>query len=217
MTQYERMQKGLIFYTCDPEVQKIQQQYQQKLFEFNQLSPIQIEEKKARFKELFAECGENNWIEGPIRATWGCSHVHLGNRIYANINLTLVDDGHIYIADRVLIGPNVTIATANHPLEPTLRRYEMEYVRDVHIGENTWIGSGAIILPGVSIGKNCVIGAGSIVTRDIPDNSLAYGNPCHIAREIGEYDKEYYYKTDRIDWENLQEQVDKKREKWGEK
>ena len=134
MTQYERMQKGLIFDTCDEEVQKIQRQYQQKLYEFNQIPPINAEEKKACFKELFAECGENNWFEGPFHATWGCSHVHLGNRIYANFNLTLIDDGHIYIGDRVLIAPNVTIATANHTLEPTLRRYEMEYVRDVLIG-----------------------------------------------------------------------------------
>ena len=214
MTQYERMQKGLIYDTCDEEVQKIQQECQKKLREFNKLTEEQNDERKQRFKELFAECGNYNWIEPPFRATWGGSHVHLGNRIYANLNLTLVDDGHIYIGDRVLIAPNVTIATANHTLEPELRRYEMQYVRDVHIGENTWIGTGVIVLPGVTIGKNCVIGAGSVVTRDIPDNSLALGNPCRVVREIGEYDNEYYFHGEKIDWENLQDHIDEKREKW---
>lgn len=217
MTQLERMEKGLIHDTCDEEIQKMQQQYKDKLWEFNHLKPSQSEEKKAYLKEVFAECGEHCFVESPFYASWGGHHVHFGNRIYANFNLTLIDDGHIYIGDRVLFAPNVTIATANHTLEPTLRRYEMQYVKDVHIGENTWIGTGAIILPGVNIGKNCVIGAGSVVTRDIPDNSLAFGNPCRVIREIGEYDKEYYFHGDKIDWENLQEQVDKKREKWGEK
>ena len=217
MTQYERMQQGLVYDACDEEIQKLQQPFKQKLWEFNQLSPMQNEEKKAYLKEVFAECGDNCFIELPFRASWGGHHVHFGNRIYANTNLTLVDDGHIYVGDRVLFAPNVIVATANHPLDPTLRRYEMQYNRDVHIGENTWIGSGAIILPGVNVGKNCVIGAGSVVTRDIPDNYLAYGNPCMPIREIGEFDRMFFFRgKDKIDWDNLQEQVDKKRGKWGE-
>ena len=214
MTQYERMQKGLIYDTCDPEIQIEQSYFKDKLWEFNQLKPSESDKKVAYLKEVFAECGEYSFIESPFYATWGGHHVHLGKRVYANYNLTLVDDGHIYIGDRVLIAPNVTIATANHTLEPELRRYEMAYIRDVHIGENTWIGTGAIILPGVNIGKNCVIGAGSVVTRDIPDNSLAVGNPCNVIREIGDYDKEHYFRGEKIDWKNLQKHIDKKREKW---
>ena len=104
--------------------------------------------------------------------------------MYANSNLTLVDDGHIYVGDRVMFGPNVTVATANHPLEPDLRRQGLQYNRDVTIGENTWLGAGVIVVPGVTIGKNTVIGAGSVVTKDIPDNVLAVGVPARVIREI---------------------------------
>ena len=217
MTQYERMVNGLIFDACDEEIQKEQQKYKEKLWKFNQLKPSDCEEKAAYLKEVFAECGESCFIELPFHASWGGHHVHFGNRIYANFNLTLIDDGHIYVGDRVLFAPNVTVATSNHPLEPELRRYEMQYNRDVYIGENTWIGTGVIILPGVHIGKNCVIGAGSVVTHDIPDNSVAYGNPCNAVREVGERDREFYFQDDRIDWENLNDYINTKRDKWGKK
>ena len=214
MTHLERMQKGLIYDTCDKEIQEKQAIYKDKIWEFNRLKPSQTKEKAAYLKEVFAECGEHCFIEGPFYATWGGSHVHFGNRIYANFNLTLVDDGHIYVEDRVLFAPNVTIVTANHTLEPELRRYEMQFVRDVHIGENSWLCTGVIVLPGVTIGKNCIIGAGSVVTRDIPDNSLAVGNPCRVLREIRNYDREYYFHGDKIDWENLESDIANKRKKW---
>ena len=146
----------------------------------------------------------------PFHASWGGSHVHFGTGIYANTNLTLIDDGHIYVGNRVLFGPNVVVATANHPLDPTLRRYEMQYNRDVYIGENVWIGAGATILAGVHIGKNSVIGAGSVVTRDIPESVLAVGNPCRVIKEIGEQDREFYYRDERVDWENLREICEEK-------
>ena len=201
MTQFERMAKGLIYDTCDPEVLEKQAVYKKKLWHFNQLGPDDADKKVAYMKEVFAECGERCYIEGPFYASWGGSHVHFGAGIYANFNLTLIDDGHIYVGDRVLFGPNVVVATANHPLDARLRRQEMQYNRDVYIGENVWIGAGSIILPGVHIGKNTIIGAGSVVTRDIPENSLAVGNPCHVQREIGDSDKEYYFRNERIDWD----------------
>lgn len=203
MTQYERMAAGLIYDTCDPEIAKMQAPYKEKIWAFNQLSPSQTEEKIAFMKENFAECGDKCFIESPFRASWGGRHVHFGSGIYANCNLTLIDDGHIYVGDRVLFGPSVIVATANHPLNPLLRRQEMQYVRDVHIGENVWIGSGAIILPGVTIGKNSIIGAGSVVTRDIPEMVLAVGNPCRVVREIGEQDREFYFRDERIDWDEI--------------
>ncbi|MBQ6413986.1 MAG: sugar O-acetyltransferase [Ruminococcus sp.] len=184
MTEYERMEQGLIYDPCDEEIMQEQRVYQDRLWEFNQLRPADFAAKTAYMKENFAECGEDCYIELPFHANWGGHHVHFGSHIYANSNLTLVDDGHIYIGDRVMFGPNVTIATANHPLEPELRAKGLQYNRDVTIGENTWIGAGVIIVPGVTIGKNVVIGAGSIVTKDIPDNVLAVGNPCRVIREI---------------------------------
>ena len=203
MTQYERMVKGLIYDPSDAEIMREQVPFQDRLWEFNRLKPSDYEKKQAYMREVFAECGENCYIELPFRANWGGHHVHFGSGIYANFNLTLVDDGHIYVGDRVMFGPNVTIATANHPINAELRGRGLQYNRDVHIGENAWIGAGVIIVPGVRIGKNTVIGAGSIVTKDIPDNVLAVGNPCRILRTVGEHDREFYYKSEPIDWENL--------------
>ena len=203
MTQYERMVRGLIYDPADPEIMAEQVPFQDKLWEFNKLKPSDYEAKTAYMKAVFAECGENNYIELPFRANWGGHHTHWGSNIYANYNLTLVDDGHIYIGDKVMFGPNVTIATANHPILPELREKALQYVRDVHIGENVWIGANVVIVPGVRIGKNSVIGAGSVVTKDVPENVVAVGNPCRVLREIGEHDREYFYKTDRIDWENF--------------
>jgi galactoside O-acetyltransferase len=127
----------------------------------------------------------------------------MGDYVYANFNLTLVDDGNIYIGDKVMFGPNVTVATANHPILPELREKLLQYNKDIHIGNNVWIGSGAVIVPGITIGDNSVIGAGSIVTKDIPANVVAYGNPCKVVREISEHDREFFYKNEVIDWENL--------------
>ena len=203
MTQYERMVKGLIYDPADAEILKEQIYFQDRLWRFNQLKPSDITEKNNYMKERFAECGDNNYIELPFHANWGGRHVHFGSYIYANSNLTLVDDGHIYIGDRVMFGPNVTIATANHPINSELRQKGLQYNKDVHIGENTWIAANVVIVPGIRIGKNVVIGAGSVVTKDIPDNVVAVGNPCQILREIGEHDKEYFYKNEKIDWENL--------------
>ena len=203
MKQYDRMKRGLIYDPADAEIMKEQVSYQEKLWEFNRLKPTDYDEKEKYMKSVFAECGENNYIELPFRANWGGHHVRFGSNIYANFNLTLVDDGHIYIGDRVLFGPNVTIATANHPINAELRSKALQYNKDVHIGENTWIGANTVVVPGVTIGKNVVIGAGSVVTKDIPDNVVAVGNPCRILREVSERDKEYYYKQEKIDWENL--------------
>lgn len=203
MTQYERMVKGLIYDPTDEEIMKEQTVFQDMLWNFNSLKPTEYEKKQRYMTEVFAECGENCYIELPFHANWGGHHVHFGSGIYANSNLTCVDDGHIYVGDKVMFGPNVTIATAGHPVNPELRGRALQFNRDVYIGENAWIGAGVIILPGVHIGRNTVIGAGSVVTRDIPDDVVAVGNPCRVLREIGEKDREFFYKSERIDWENL--------------
>ena len=150
-------------------------------------------------KEMFAEVGEDCYIEPPLHANMAGAYVHFGKNVYANFNLTLVDDGEIYIGSHCMIGPNVTIATAGHPVEPELRRKGIQFNMPVRIGENVWIGAGAVVVPGVTIGDNSVIGAGSVVTRDIPANVVAVGNPCRILREIGERDRMYYYKDRKID------------------
>ncbi len=203
MTQYQRMLQGLIYDPGDPEIMREQVPFQDRLWAFNQLRPSDYAAKEAYMREVFAECGDNCYIELPFRANWGGHHVHFGSGVYANFNLTLVDDGHIYVGDKVMFGPNVTIATANHPVDPELRARGLQYNRDVHIGDNAWIGAGVVIVPGVTIGGNTVIGAGSIVTKDIPDNVLVVGNPCRVLRAVGERDREFFYKSDKIDWDSL--------------
>lgn len=203
MTQKERMEQGIIYDPNAPELTSEQAVYMEKLWEFNQLRPSEYEKKIKYMKETFAECGDRCYIELPFRANWGGKNLHFGNSVYANFNLTVVDDGDIYVGDRVMFGPNVTIATANHPIEPTLRSSAMQYNKPVRIGENVWIGAGSVIVPGVTIGKNSVIGAGSVVVKDIPGNVVAVGNPCRVLREIGEHDREFFYRNEKIDWENL--------------
>jgi galactoside O-acetyltransferase len=203
MTQYERMVAGLPYLPGDEEIMKEQVPFQDALWEFNQYKPSDYQKKLEWMKKNFAECGDACYIELPFHANFGGHHVHFGNGVYANSNLTCVDDGHIYVGDKVMFGPNVTLATANHPINAELRGKGYQYNKDIHIGENAWIGANVVVVPGVTIGKNTVIGAGSVVTKNIPDNVVAVGNPCHILREVGEHDREFFYKNEKLDWENL--------------
>ena len=153
--------------------------------------------------EMLAECGENCWIEPPFYANWGGKFVHFGNNVYANFGLTCVDDTHIYVGDCTMFGPHCTLATPNHPILPELREKGYQYNLPIHIGRNCWLGSGVIVVPGVTIGDNTVIGAGSVVTKDIPANVVAVGNPCRVLRPISEHDREYFYRDRKIDWDHL--------------
>lgn len=189
-----------LYLPTDKEIWEEQQGYMNRLYDFNHTRPTESDKRDEILKELFAEFGEGCYIEPPLHANWGGHHVHLGKNVFANFNLTLVDDTHIYIGDYTMIGPNVVIATGGHPLLPELREKGYQYNAPVHIGRNCWLGAGVIIVPGIVIGDNVVIGAGSIVTKDIPSNVLAVGNPCRVLREINEHDKEYYFKGRKIDY-----------------
>ena len=199
MTERERMEAGLIYLPEDPDLAAEQLERLDKLFEYNALKPGEQAKKQALLKEMFAAIGENCYVETPFHANFGGKKVHFGNHVYANFNLTLVDDEAIFVGDNVKFGPNVVICTAAHPILPALRAKAYQYNLPVHIESGVWIGAGAIILPGITIGENSVIGAGSVVTRDIPANVVAVGNPCRVMREINEKDKIYYYKDKKID------------------
>ncbi|MGN0524229.1 MAG: sugar O-acetyltransferase [Eubacterium sp.] len=198
MTEKEKMLAGMIYDSGDEDILKEQAGFVKYMKEYNTLGM----DDEARIEELlplmFASVGDECFIQPPFYANWGGHHVHLGNGVYANFNLTLVDDGNIYIGDNTMIGPNVTIATAGHPILPELRNDALQFNVDVHIGKRVWIGAGVIILPGVTIGDNSVIGAGAVVTKDIPANVVAVGNPCRVLREINDRDREYYYKDKKI-------------------
>lgn len=181
---YEKLHTGEVYSNNNPELLTYQSQFIDKLYDYNNLRPSQQKERDELLKEMFAEIGDGCYIEPPFRANWGGKHVHFGKHIYANFNLTLVDDTHIYIGDYTMIAPNVTIATAAHPLSAEEREKNMQYNRPVKIGKRCWIGAGAIILPGVTIGDDTVIGAGSVVTKDIPSGVVAVGNPCRVMKVL---------------------------------
>lgn len=202
----ELLHTGAIYDPNDPEVFAFQRICMEKLYEYNLLRPSQQDQRDAMLKEMFAEIGEGCYIEPPLHSNMGGHHVHFGKNIYANYNLTLVDDTHIYVGDCTMFGPNVTIATAGHPIDPTLRQRGLQYNMPVHIGKNCWLGAGVIVMPGVTIGDNTVIGAGSVVTKDIPSGVVAVGNPCRVLRQVGEHDREFYYKDRRIPKELLDDQ-----------
>ncbi|MCT3567758.1 sugar O-acetyltransferase [Levilactobacillus brevis] len=199
MGNLEKMHTGDLYLPDDPAIEKDQQHYLDRLYDYNHTRPSDSAQKQAILHELFAEIGVNCYVETPFHANFGGHHVHFGNNIYANFNLTLVDDTHIYVGDHTMIGPNVTIATAGHPITPDLRAKNYQYNMPVHIGKNCWLGAGVIVLPGITIGDNVVIGAGSIVTKDLPDNVVAVGNPCHVLRPVNEHDREFYFKDRQID------------------
>ncbi len=198
MTSLERMKSGKIYFCADPELAKRQLACLDKLYDFNRTRPTEMELRSKLLKELLAETGENCYVEPPLHANWGCN-THFGSNVYANFNLTLVDDTDIFVGDSVMFGPNVTVATAGHPVDPELRRKVAQFNIPVRIGNNVWIGANSVILPGITIGDDSVIGAGSVVTRDIPPGVVAVGNPCRVLRPIGERDREYYFKDRRIE------------------
>ena len=199
----KKIHTGELYLPNDPEILSEQQQYLERLYDFNLTRPSEAEKRQKMLKEMFAEIGEGCYIEPPFHANFGGKNVHFGKGVYANFNLTLVDDTHIYVGDFTMFGPNVTVATAGHPILPELREQVYQYNFPVHIGRNCWIGAGAVIVPGVSIGDNTVIGAGSVVTKDIPSDVVAVGNPCRVLRPISEHDKEFYFKDRKINPEIL--------------
>ena len=194
----EKQHSGLLYLPGDASLQREQLKCLDKLHEFNQVRPSDLEKKAALLREMFAEIGEDCYIETPFHANWGGYHVHFGKNIYANFNLTLVDDTHIYVGDYCQIGPNVVLATAGHPILPELREQAYQYNAPVRIGRNCWLGANVVVVPGVTIGDNVVVGAGSVVTHDLPDNVVAVGNPCKILREVNDHDREYYFKDRKI-------------------
>lgn len=199
MDMFDKMHSVSLYLPGDTEIIKAQTVCLEKLYDYNLTRPSETKKRTDMLKDMFAEIGEDCYIEPPLHANWGGKHVHFGKMVYANFNLTLVDDTHIYVGDYTMFAPNVVVATAAHPILPELREKAYQYNAPVRIGRNCWIGAGAILLPGVTIGDNTVIGAGSVVTKDIPSNVVAVGNPCRVLRKISDHDKKYYFKDHVIE------------------
>jgi len=205
----DRINNGMVFYEHghkDPidrqqeiELQEERDHCKEVIYDYNNTRPSEGAKRTQIMKSLLGSCGQGVFIETPVHMSYG-NHVYLGENFYANFNLVLVDDGEIHIGDKVMIGPNVTLCTTGHPVYPSYREMVAHYSLPIHIGNNVWIGAHSVVLPGVTIGDNAVIGAGSIVTRDIPANVVAVGNPCRVLREITERDKEYYFRDLKVDY-----------------
>lgn len=202
------MDSGKLYDPGDDEIMTEQLKCMELLYDFNLTRPSEMGKREQLMKEMFAEIGDNCYIEPPFHANWAGKHVHFGEGVYANFGLTCVDDTHIYVGSHTMFGPNVVLATAGHPVLPALHTHGIQYNMPIHIGENCWLGAGVVVLPGITIGANSVIGAGSIVTKDIPENVIAVGNPCKVLREINEHDREFYYKDKKIDWAEMQKYVE---------
>ena len=204
----ERMEQGLMYHEFGFHRPDFKQEadtltsersaYKEYVYDYNMTRPSQQTERRQLLEKIFGNVGKGVWIEPPLRVAYG-KNVSMGKGCYANFNLVLVDDSPIEIGNDVLFAPNVVISTAGHPIRPDYRCIGTQYSLPIKIGNNVWIGAGAVILPGVTIGDNTVIGAGSVVTRSIPANCVAYGNPCRVQRQIGEKDEKYYFRDLQFD------------------
>ena len=199
MTEKEKIHSGNIYFPNGDEILREQLSYLDVMDEYHRTSRLQMEKRRQLLRQVFAEVGEGTYVESPYFGNWGGHHVHMGKNVYINSGAKFVDDTHIYIGDCTMLGPNVVIATAGHPIDPILREKQLQYNLPVHIGRNCWLGAGVIVMPGVTIGDNSVIGAGSVVTKDIPAGVVAVGNPCRVMREIGQHDKQFYWRDREID------------------
>ena len=198
MNHKDRMLAGLPYKAWMDGLSRERLENKKKIYAFNHLEPDRFEEKEKLLKEILGKTGEYVNIEAPFHCDYGYN-IEVGENFFANYNFTVLDVGKVMIGANAQIAPNVSIYTAGHPVHPDSRNSGYEYGIDITIGDNVWIGGNVCILPGVTIGENVVIGAGSVVTKDIPDNVIAAGNPCRILRTITEEDRDFYYRDRRFD------------------
>lgn len=198
MTHKERMLRELPYKAWMDGLMEEHLEAQKKIYAFNQLPPDRWEEVPVLLQGILGKMGEKGFIKPPFHCDYG-SNIEVGDNFFANYHFTVLDVAKVIIGDNVMIAPNVSIYTAGHPLHPDSRNSGYEYGIGITIGNNVWIGGSVSIMPGVHIGDNAVIGGGSVVTKDIPANSLAVGNPCRVIRQITEADRDYYYKDRKFD------------------
>lgn len=181
-SEKEKMLSGEMYLASDPELLKERRRAKRLLRQINISEYLVTKPAKDIIKELIPNTGKNFYIEPPFHCDYGYN-IHCGDNVYFNVNCVVLDSMKINIGSNVLFGPAVQIYTAAHPLDKETRK-TLEFAKPISIGNDCWIGGGAIILPGVSIGNNCVVGAGSVVTKDIPDDSMAVGNPAKVIKSL---------------------------------
>lgn len=198
MNQKERMLAGLPYKAWMDGLPKERLEARKKVQEYNLCNPEDKEKMDNLIKNILGKTGKQILVEPPFRCDYG-KNIEVGENFFANFNLTILDVGKVIIGNNVQFAPNVSIYTAGHPIHPDSRNSGYEYGISITIGDNVWLGGNVIVNPGVKIGNNVVIGSGSVVTKDIPDNVIAVGNPCRIIREITIEDRDYYFKDRKFD------------------
>lgn len=198
MNQKERMLAGLPYKAWLDGLSEERLENQKRIYRYNHLPPEEWDQMDTLLREILGKAGKVVHIMPPFHCDYGYN-IEVGENFFANYNFTVLDVGPVRIGDNAQIAPNVSIYTAGHPVHPDSRNSGYEYGIGITIGDNVWIGGNACILPGVTIGNNVVIGAGSVVTRDLPDNVIAVGNPCRVVRQITEEDRAFYFKNRRFD------------------
>lgn len=183
MTEKEKSHAGVLYQPGDPTLVADRDITVNKRYAFNNLHPLDLSARQAAIRGLLGKIGENCTVEQPLFCTYGYNTT-LGDNCFLNVNCKLMDSGKITIGNNVFIAPDVCLITEEHAMDVAQRIAGLEYTHPVTIGDNVWICAGVIVLPGVTIGANSVIGAGSVVTKDIPPDSLAVGNPCRVIRSL---------------------------------
>lgn len=184
MTEKEKMLAGMVYSAVDHQLLKELNEVKEIIYEYNALRPSETTRRLEILKELLGHVADDEIIVNqPFYCDYG-KQICVGKRFFANFNLTVLDEARVTIGDDCFIGPNVNIYTACHSTDPVERNTRREWAEPVTIGDNVWIGGSVTILPGVTIGSNVTIGAGSVVTKDIPDNTVAVGNPCKVIKKI---------------------------------
>ncbi|MGB3493739.1 MAG: sugar O-acetyltransferase [Elainellaceae cyanobacterium] len=183
LSALEKMLANQPYFASDPTLVTMRRCAEELLYAFNQTRPSEIRQRQSLIQQLFDRVGSNSEVHPTFRCDYGC-HIRAGDDLYINYDCVILDCNWVTLGDRLLLGPRVQIYTAYHPTDPALRRTKAEMAASVTIGDDVWIGGGAIICPGVTIGDNTTIGAGSVVTADIPANVVAVGNPCRVMRQV---------------------------------
>lgn len=204
MNHKERMLAGLPYKAWMDGLPKERMKNQKKLYKFNHNRPNKRRKMDKLIRDILGKAGVGVQIMSPFYCDYG-KNIEVGDYFFANYNCIILDVAKVIIGNHVLFGPNVSLYTAGHPLHPDPRNAGYEYGIGITIGENVWIGGNVVINPGVHIGNNVVIGSGSVVTKDIPDNVIAVGNPCKVVREITQEDRKYYYKDLEFDVEDYED------------
>lgn len=182
-TEREKMLNGELYLATDEELTKMHLKARQLLNNFNFSLPSDISDRICPIESLFGSIGNNFTVRPPFYCDYGC-HIFAGDNLYINYDCTILDCNTVHLGNNVLLAPKVQIYTAYHPTEPELRLTGKELADPITIGDNVWLGGGVIVCPGVTIGSNVTIGAGSVVTKDIPDNVVAVGNPCRVIKKV---------------------------------